>query len=544
MDNSSGRFKHFEYNITGDDRDIDERDNITREIRAILKDTFFKVQGRKHGVIKELNQLIEKYPGIPQFKNHLFIAYAQDKNMEMAHQVNELTVEKHPDYLFAKLNLVGKYLGKSEYEKVPQVLGPLMEIKALYPHRNIFHLNEVASFYKIAIHYFLAIGNIEAAETRLEILEGLPRDLTTDVKELLFLVRQAKMKKEWKKETTQNDAQPKNTITKFVVEPTTELPVFYHPVVEKLYHHNLLIDQTILREILDLPGETLLSDLHKVIYDSIARFDIIAGANVDERESSFLLHALFLLGEIGNESSLPVILDMLRQEEEYLDFYFGDHLTETLWAIILNLGMHQTDSLKQFILEGNYYEFARSAVTSAMKQLALNFPERKEEVIQWYNDILHFFLANKDDNSLIDTGLISSMVSDLIDLKAVKLKPLIEELYREDLIWEMYVGSLESVKEELHSVNNLPSSQKKDMLSIFAQYDHILTTWASHKEDGELVEEEDWNDDEFYGNFGDEDFTEDVVEVTQPVVRSEPKIGRNDPCPCGSGNKYKKCHGR
>jgi len=29
----------------------------------------------------------------------------------------------------------------------------------------------------------------------------------------------------------------------------------------------------------------------------------------------------------------------------------------------------------------------------------------------------------------------------------------------------------------------------------------------------------------------------------QPVQRTEEKIGRNDPCPCGSGKKYKKCHG-
>jgi preprotein translocase subunit SecA len=28
------------------------------------------------------------------------------------------------------------------------------------------------------------------------------------------------------------------------------------------------------------------------------------------------------------------------------------------------------------------------------------------------------------------------------------------------------------------------------------------------------------------------------------VVRSQPKVGRNDPCPCGSGKKYKLCHGR
>jgi len=30
----------------------------------------------------------------------------------------------------------------------------------------------------------------------------------------------------------------------------------------------------------------------------------------------------------------------------------------------------------------------------------------------------------------------------------------------------------------------------------------------------------------------------------QPVVRDLPKVGRNEPCPCGSGKKYKHCHGQ
>ena len=29
-----------------------------------------------------------------------------------------------------------------------------------------------------------------------------------------------------------------------------------------------------------------------------------------------------------------------------------------------------------------------------------------------------------------------------------------------------------------------------------------------------------------------------------PVVNSQPKVGRNDPCPCGSGLKYKNCCGK
>jgi SEC-C motif-containing protein len=39
--------------------------------------------------------------------------------------------------------------------------------------------------------------------------------------------------------------------------------------------------------------------------------------------------------------------------------------------------------------------------------------------------------------------------------------------------------------------------------------------------------------------FVDGDFVAD-----KPIEREEPKVGRNDPCPCGSGKKYKKCCGR
>jgi len=41
---------------------------------------------------------------------------------------------------------------------------------------------------------------------------------------------------------------------------------------------------------------------------------------------------------------------------------------------------------------------------------------------------------------------------------------------------------------------------------------------------------------------GEED--EVAVIPQQPVVRLQPKVGRNDPCPCGSGKKYKQCHGK
>jgi preprotein translocase subunit SecA len=45
------------------------------------------------------------------------------------------------------------------------------------------------------------------------------------------------------------------------------------------------------------------------------------------------------------------------------------------------------------------------------------------------------------------------------------------------------------------------------------------------------------------GQFEDENRA-DAQAPQQPVVREGQKIGRNDPCPCGSGKKYKQCHGK
>ena len=57
--------------------------------------------------------------------------------------------------------------------------------------------------------------------------------------------------------------------------------------------------------------------------------------------------------------------------------------------------------------------------------------------------------------------------------------------------------------------------------------------FCNHHEVSNFVEEKDgWK------------FSDGELVGETPVVREEPKVGRNDPCPCGSGKKYKKCCGR
>ena len=36
----------------------------------------------------------------------------------------------------------------------------------------------------------------------------------------------------------------------------------------------------------------------------------------------------------------------------------------------------------------------------------------------------------------------------------------------------------------------------------------------------------------------------DAATAVAAALSAVPKVGRNDPCPCGSGKKYKQCHGK
>ena len=46
------------------------------------------------------------------------------------------------------------------------------------------------------------------------------------------------------------------------------------------------------------------------------------------------------------------------------------------------------------------------------------------------------------------------------------------------------------------------------------------------------------------GAMGEAAGEEQVQDEKRPFTRSGRKVGRNEPCPCGSGKKYKHCHGK
>ncbi len=135
-----------------------------------------------------------------------------------------------------------------------------------------------------------------------------------------------------------------------------------------------------------------------------------------------------------------------------------------------------------------------------------------------------------------------------------------------DQHWREHLASLDHLRQGIHlrgyAQKNPKQEYKREAFELFSDMlDRIkqdvvkivLTVQVRSQEDVQAVEPEasvsnvqyqhaDY--DQALGTNGEGDGADTAVAVAPPFVRAGTKVGRNDPCPCGSGKKYKHCHGR
>ncbi|MCX6285244.1 MAG: DUF1186 domain-containing protein [Bacteroidetes bacterium] len=312
---------------------------------------------------------------------------------------------------------------------------------------------------------------------------------------------------------------------------TIQPPEFRNPLIDELYLKDMRIDPVILKEILSLPREPLIDDLQKVLQDSVDRYDFYySKPGWDEATQCFPLHALYLLKELQSTKSLTLLLDVLHKDDRFLDYWFSDFITEGMWEIIMVLGKDNPGKLLEFMKDHSVYTYVRSEISVAKAETALHEPGRRGEVIVWYKDLLNFWLSDEAETQREETELKGLVVCNLIDIRATELIPEISRLYDEKLAWPGVAGPLEHVIKDIQK--SLDVSKKRKIQTIFEKYHEIITTWASYT--GELDDDDDAQDDSMPDNCLRYPSS---LKPLKPTV----KVGRNDPCPCGSGRKYKKC---
>ena len=91
--------------------------------------------------------------------------------------------------------------------------------------------------------------------------------------------------------------------------------------------------------------------------------------------------------------------------------------------------------------------------------------------------------------------------------------------------FELFEGLLNTIKSEVTKVTMLVQIKTQEDLGAVEPPEAVENVQYQHADYDEALE------------------GEGAAEAAQPIVREGIKVGRNDPCPCGSSKKYKQCHG-
>ena len=133
--------------------------------------------------------------------------------------------------------------------------------------------------------------------------------------------------------------------------------------------------------------------------------------------------------------------------------------------------------------------------------------------------------------------------------KAVMLQSL-------DGLWKEHLAAMDHLRQGIHlrgyAQKNPKQEYKRESFELFSQMLDTLKVdvisilsrvQVQQQADVEAVEEQ-RRAAEVERKFEHESVTEPEAERPAVSQRTGPKVGRNDPCPCGSGKKYKQCHGK
>jgi hypothetical protein len=286
-----------------------------------------------------------------------------------------------------------------------------------------------------------------------------------------------------------------------------------------------------------------------------------------DRYGAAPFYAVFLLNEFRAKDALPALVDFLRLPGELLSDLLLDAKADVVARTLAVLADDRLDALDSLIEDRTVDEIIRWDAASAYVHLVHDGQLGRDTAIERLRD--HLRRATKAN----DRDAATFLVQLLCDLNANDARHEMEEAFRRGVV-NTWMICAEDMREML--IPEHPDSCPAVQIYKPAHIDDTveeLRCWhwpTDESDEDESNDDGEWEDDwknlyravaEDRGSWdelGEEesddlalgwgdmggDLSVEPYEPPQPqlTVRHEgPRVGRNDPCPCGSGKKYKKC---
>ncbi len=465
----------------------------------------------KPKVIEALKKMIRDYPKFPVYKNLLYTAYSVAKNYGAAEQVAEQMYRLHPEYTYARANYAESLLRRPEaLGHALEVLHPSLNISEAFPGRQSFHVGEFVVYERVVIQYLAQSGEVQESENRLQMLTASGAGDPRMIRELLsFLEKHRRF------------------------EPI--LPELQIPDLAALYYAGSFMTAEVMQDILQQPNDLLVADLCRILDDLAERSDYWTAEDFPGYIIYTPLHAIILLAELQAEAALPAILRFLSQPNKLADYWFGDYITELLPETMSRFASPaQYGQLFTFSTDRSIDAFTCNIGIIGVVYRALQQPELREAALNWLESIIRYLMPDSSPGG--DDNHLNLALSAIIDLKAERLLPLAEQAFEKDLMDIQIAGDYPAFVHQLKTEEIIPNRNYTDLKKAYAYiqgfyFDDFVAPPKSQANNPWLQQIA-------------------LVQAQKPKNTSGLKedsfpenVGQNAPCPCGSGKKYKRCHG-
>lgn len=237
-----------------------------------------------------------------------------------------------------------------------------------------------------------------------------------------------------------------------------------------------------------------------------AEYEVVEG---DEDRTGWAPYSVVdILGELHPPEALEPLLSLLPW-----DGY--EYLTSSLPVALAQYGEGALDPLTAFLADESQIVWSRWRAITAMAKMAGIFPELRDEIAARLMRQLDTVEPN-DENLEVLRG---ALISELVELRATESIPSIIRAFEETDI-DPFLTSWSDVRDAFDIPPGIAPHLDHSAPSRQAIIDSIL------------------------GSGAPQPMSDPALVAPKSYRRQTLKVGRNEPCPCGSGKKYKKCHGR
>jgi hypothetical protein len=240
----------------------------------------------------------------------------------------------------------------------------------------------------------------------------------------------------------------------------------------------------------------------------------------------FIFH---LLGSWREKSAYRLLAQLLNLPRDELDRVLGGAITETTHRVMAAVFDGDPQPLYDVIINEHADEFARSRMLEVLAMVALRGGLAREEVAQFLHDCFAKFQA--EAGSFVWNGWQTAVAF----LRLEEMKPLVKQAFDEQWIDPSLLEYRHFLEDFRIAVEqpDVPFANP-DEYTLFGDTIEELSTWYCFSERYLQAKKRS---------------AEKGTERRTPIWSSEQgqavnpfkDVGRNDPCPCGSGKKFKKC---